>query len=546
MRARDVLTALSIAFALPCITSVAAAASEAWIETPRQRARTWRPRFKTESEWKEANSRQKNRGLLGEGVRGFVRSEAFSGTLVRLHGLQNIRSHRYAVIKLRDGTLRGWPVKSFSEADQAYVKAIVDKQAPSRDRNGKRKRTVEFKVYKKPDRGKTYELFESDHLAVWRGMDRKMKDAFKPEFMPRILKYMEQIWFFYKDALEIPMPWSDEKRQPFYHKGKPAFHKINIYLTETGLARHKRGWANGSSAIQIHPRALGGGSSVIPHEMGHVMQLYMGGMQKWSAVGSFWETHANWQAHQFIPAFVAAPKNYFDKMYYDLNWSGHRYVSWLWLQHLFENPRIGRRIPIDVWVENRKENGRSTEDPIQTFLRLFGERKVFAKDPLSGFGDEIGNMAARIVTMDYIYKQTYLDARAAAYKKPLPAVPLVKMEKVPDRKGALRPPETHIPGQYGINIAEIENPSGRVTVSLAKDKSRKCDPGSWRLTLVAVDKDLKARYSKMTQGATVSIRPNKGERVFVAVAAVPAKHKPREFKDTKGLGQSFPYVLTVR
>ena len=177
-----------------------------------------------------------------------------------------------------------------------------------------RKRIVEYKDYKEENRGKTYEAFESDFFVLWRGMDNKRAgmDAFEPEFTPRVLTYMDEIWCFYRDALGFPMPWSDKKRQAFYQKAEPAFHKINVYLTETGLSKHKKGWANGASAIQIHPRALGGGSSVIVHEMGHVMQLYSGGMQNWSPVGSFWETHANWQTHQFIPSFVGGQKQYFD------------------------------------------------------------------------------------------------------------------------------------------------------------------------------------------------------------------------------------------
>jgi hypothetical protein len=164
---------------------------------------------------------------------------------------------------------------------------------------------------------------------------------------------------------------------------------------------------------------------------------------------------------------------------------------------------------------------------------------------MAGFGDEIANMAARIVTMDYLFQQTYLDARAEAYSTPAPAVPVVQMEKVEGMKGVLRPPQSHVPGQYGINIAELEAAAGTVTVSLEKDESRKCDPGNWRLTLVAVDKDLTARYSKMTRGKAVSIKAKKGDRIFVAVAAVPKEHKPRDFNDTEGQVQAFPYILKL-
>jgi hypothetical protein len=527
---------------------IAGTASEAWIPTPDQEVRTWTPRFKTEAAWQEADAAVKDRGLIGNSVRGFVRSAPFKGQLLRLHGLQNSRSHQYAVIKLEDGTVHGWPIRSFADADQKYLETVAAKYVkPGKNREAF-ERSIEYRDYTMEERGKTYEIFETDYWAVWRGMQKDGKGlaAFDPEFMPRVLKYMDQIWYFYQDVLGFPMPWSDAKRQDFRWKGEPTHYKVNVYLTETGLAKHESGWATGASAIAIHPNALGEGSSVIPHEAGHVMQLYSGGMRDWSPVGSFWETHANWLAHQFIPSFVGGQKQYFEEMHYGLNWSGHRYNSWMWLQHMYETPRIGPRFPIDVWLENRKdEQGRSIEDPIQTFLRLFKEKGVFPGDPMEGFGDELGIMAARMVTMDYVYQQTYLDARAEAFKKPLPAIPVIPMEEVPNRREAIRPPEEYIPGQYGVNIIQIEKPSSEVTVSLEKDTLRECADGSWRLTLVAVGKDLKPRYSAMTRGPAVSIKVNHGDQVFAAVAAVPAVHKPREFNDTEGLAQAFPYVLVV-
>jgi hypothetical protein len=213
-----------IVLAFTVITSISGMASEAWIETPEQPIRTWTPHFVTEAGWQKADASVKNRGLVGTGVRGFVRRAPFKGSLLRLHGLQNIRSHQQAVIKLESGTIRGWPVKSFSETDQDYLKSMAAKYVKPGKNDEKQARTVEYKDYKKEDKGKTYDVFESTYWTVWRGMDKegKGKESFKPEFMPRVLKYMDQTWCFYKDALQIPMPWSDEKRQPFSWKAGPS------------------------------------------------------------------------------------------------------------------------------------------------------------------------------------------------------------------------------------------------------------------------------------------------------------------------------------
>jgi hypothetical protein len=123
MRTKHVL----IVLAFTVITSMSGMASEAWIETPEQSIRTWTPQFKTEAGWQKAGASMKNRSLVGTGVRGFVRGAPFKGSLVRLHGLQNVRSHQQSVIKLESGTLRGWPVKSFSETDQNYLKSMAAK-----------------------------------------------------------------------------------------------------------------------------------------------------------------------------------------------------------------------------------------------------------------------------------------------------------------------------------------------------------------------------------------------------------------------------------
>ena len=538
-------TTFKLLLLLPICFSVSA--SEAWILTPNQKFRIWTPRFRNETAWKQADALHQT-NLLGEGVRGFVRGAPFAGQLIRLQGLQNSRSHCHAVIMLKNGTIRAWPMLSFTDSDLRYLKNVYDKfLKPDKNRESF-KRIVNYQNYKKENYGKTYEIFETDYWTVWRGLSKEDEGAtaFTPDFMPRVLKYLDQTWCFYRDVLGFPMPWSDKEHQANDWKNDPVHHKVNVFLTHTGLAHHKSGWANGARGIQIHPNAFGDGSSVLPHEAGHVMQLYSGGMRNLSTVGSFWETHANWQAHQFIPSFVGNQKKYFDNMHFSLNWSGHRYSSWMWLQHIYEAPNIDSQLPIDVWLENRKDDkGRSTEDPIQTFLRLFVEKKIFPGDPMEGFGDELGIMAARMITMDYVYQQTYLDARVRAYNKQLPAAPVITVEEIPGRIGTLRPTEEYIPDQYGVNIIQIKNPSSRIKVSLEKDTLRECSSGSWRLTLVAVARDLKTRYSAMTRGKAVSIEVNDGDQVFAAVTAVPSVHRPREFNDVEGLSQKFPYVLVL-
>ena len=529
------------------LLAVPALAEKAWIVTPGAAIRLWTPRFASQSAWEKASAKNKKQMMQG-----FARGPKFQGKLLRLQGLENKRSLQQAVLQLKDGTKRGWPVRSFSDADQAYVKKQVAKVEKIPAYPAKEpKRDVEYQPYTKAECGKVFEIFESPHFTIFRGMNKagKGKKAFEPGFMKRVLAYMEDNWDFYRDALDTPMPFTTAATQPhdLQAKGKSGLYKINIFLTDTGLPKHKTGWAFGSRSVMIHPNALGEGSSVIAHELGHVMQLYMGGFHGDSMVGSFWETHANWQAHQFIPSYHAGVMRYLKNMHQDLNWSGHRYASWMWLQHLAENPKFTHQLMIDLWTKNRKENNSSLEDPIQTLLRLNQEQKKFGKDPMQDFGDEIGALAAKLVTMDYIFQQTYLDSRRGKSKDVL-AVPLTPIETAPRKAKSYRPQRDSVPGQYGINLLEIlpEGKDKDVTVTLKEGFHRRCDEGSWRMTLVAVDKDHNARYGKTTREKTVSFKPKAGERLFLAVAAVPAKHKTRQFPNNEGTTQTFPYQVLAK
>ena len=407
---------------------------------------------------------------------------------------------------------------------------------------------MEYQAYKAKDKGKTYDLFESPHFAVFLGKDKTQKGAapaFEPEFMPRILDYMESNWAFNRDALGIPMPFDSDATQANAPGVKPGFHKINIFITSTGLAHNKNGFANGARSYQVHPSAMADGTSVGPHEFGHVMQYYMNGFRGWSAVGSFWETHAQWQMHQFIPSLAPTLAHYCGNAQRDINWPNHRYASWLWLQNLYENVPGAERLPIEVWLKNQKKDGKSVKDPIQTFLIEGKKMGVFGEDPIQGFNDAIGQMAARMPTMDFVNQQVYLDQQLPRYKELNVPCQLAPMEAVEGRPNTWRPVEWFVPGQYGVNTVELLPDGEEVTVSLKKDPWRAMSPGAWRMTLVATSDATTARRSKMTRGQSITMKLKPGERLFASIVGAPNTHVPREFQDSDGNAQFFPYLIEV-
>eukprot|EP00854_Cymbomonas_tetramitiformis_P011741 gene11741-13865_t len=196
---------------------------------------------------------------------------------------------------------------------------------------------------------------------------------------------------------------------------RPARPKVNVYISNTGLPKHRSGWAFGGRDMMLSPGAMLEGSSVLPHEFGHVMQTHLqgftlsGGSQP--VVGWIWESHANWASHQFVPSYAPVLEWWLARCHYELTSTRHNYGSWLFLQHLLEHSGAPSDFCFRFWQENRKDGrGNSVEDPLQTVMRCGAELGIFpAHDPVGGFGDMIGDMAARMVTMDYTFQRLYLD-----------------------------------------------------------------------------------------------------------------------------------------
>ena len=117
----------------------------------------------------------------------------------------------------------------------------------------------------------------------------------QPGFLARTQALFEAVWEFNaRRGVAMPM------------QGAATKHKINVYISGTGLPKHPDGFAFGGESILMHPNALGPGSSVVGHEFTHVLQFYSGGFRDSELVGWFWECHANWNSHQFNPGYAPA------------------------------------------------------------------------------------------------------------------------------------------------------------------------------------------------------------------------------------------------
>ncbi|MEY3838083.1 MAG: hypothetical protein RL304_1065, partial [Verrucomicrobiota bacterium] len=382
----------------------------------------------------------------------------------------------------------------------------------------------------------TADVTVSPHFAFYTGPDKagSGKKAFAPGFLERQKVWFETVWT-HLDELGAPLPMAGD-RSP---------HKLNVFITGTGLAKHKEGFAFGGADVIMHPGALGDGSSVVIHEFTHSVQYYSKGFRDSPLVGWFWECHANWSTQQFMPAYPPVLGHYAERAHYELNSSRHNYGSWPFLQVLAEDPRFGWSFPYDIWPAcRRNERDGALEDPFQAIMRVGVERKVW-KDGVEGFGDTIGELAARMVGWDFQNQYFHLKEirgleSQAGRVSSLGAV----LEKGADGRWA--PLYSQAPKQYGVNIVWLDPHVGAKSVEADFEGFR--DPtefADWRVTMVAVDPQGRCRYSPTVRSGRVSLEVRPQERLALAIAATPTKYVPQEFRPGFAVKRRYPYAVAL-
>jgi hypothetical protein len=232
-----------------------------------------------------------------------------------------------AVVELIDSEYhrRYFPLKALAEADQQAAKALQaehDTRLPAAVDPPYESVPTQ---YHPGDQG--IHTAETRHFVFYWGDDHNGtgKIVFDdPTFIPRNQAWFEKVWDFFDRQMHAPMPMANQSKR----------HKINVYITGTGLKNHKEGFAFGGEEVVINPAAMGPGSSVIPHEFTHTIQFYTGGLRDNPLVGWIWETHADWSCHQFMPGFPDALGVYFERQHYELSSSRMNYGSWPFLQYM--------------------------------------------------------------------------------------------------------------------------------------------------------------------------------------------------------------------
>ena len=455
------------------------------------------------------------------------------GAFVELRCEDHEFSTAVLILLRADFRLRSYPAKLLAPADRALAEQLEQRRRAALSPKLRAEYPLVMKSYTK----ETADVAVSPHFAFYTGPDREGsgKKAFAPGFLDRQKAWFEKVWD-HLDTLGAPMPMAAE----------PSAHKLNVFVTGTGLAKHKEGFAFGGEDVIMHPNALGDGSSVVIHEFTHSVQFYSKGFRDSPLVGWFWECHANWSTHQFMPAYPPVLTHYAERAHYELNSSRHNYGSWPFLQVLAEDPRFGWSFPYDIWPAcRRNDRNGALEDPFQTIMRIGAERKVW-KDGVEGFGDTIGELAARMVGWDFQNQYFHLK-EIRGLERQVGRVSSLATVLEPGEGDRWYPMHSQAPKQYGVNIVWLDPHVGTKQVEV--DFEGQGDPtehADWRVTLVAVDVQGRCRYSPTVHGGRLRMEVRPGERYAMAVAATPTRYVPQEFRPGFAVKRRYPYAVRVQ
>lgn len=466
---------------------------------------------------------------------GIKQGPPFEAALVRVFNEDTPWSSEMAVFRFRDGSARAWKSRSFSSEDIKLMREMKAKSpVPPAD-----PRTWITKLndpFQKGVDAKTLHLYETRHFAfIWgtASSEENQNALNSPRFIEKAGEWFEKVWTSYEVDFRAPMP----------HAGDPRPRRIVVKLYGTGIPGVGDGWANSADEMALSPRAIFYGSTVVGHEFGHVVQFYSGGFRIRSSCGPWWETHAENGSFNYSPTHDDKLPVMFTHLSHGCQWPESRYSNWAILMQLWEKQRT-RHLVYGVWTQNRRDKtGASLEDPLETTVRL-GQSDRSLPNGWESFNDEIGEMAARLVTMDYLNQGYLSDATVDLRKQAMSTV-------IPDEaaRGWFTVPADKKLYAYGIQWIPVTPAPGASELSVSFCGRSKDNDARWRLTLVAVDKNNIARYSprvtavgKAEVKIGITVRP--GEDYVLAVAATPAKYRSLTWDQIPEF--DYPYAVRAR
>lgn len=485
-----------------------------------------------------------------------IGTPTFEGTLVEVRGFDSDHSRAVAILRLADGSLRSVTAAWLDPESRALVDAWPDPRPERRAR-----RAAEPAL---PTRDDVYaregadaagvERRETEHFVFHWGERRRGSGSawFEPEFRERTIDYFEEVRDFYRDVLKAPLPGRYERSD------LGAGTKTNVYVTGTGLRHHEEGFAFAALDIIIHPSALAPGSSVVPHEFAHCVQLASTGFRNSEYVGWFWENHAEWCTHQYFPGHAPAFHAWLERRHYELNSSRMNYGSWMWLQLMAEDPALGPEFVFRLWTENRKNaEGASIEDPIQTTLRLLEAMPEIGSPEAASdrLGALIGALARRTAFWsELVHGLTYAESEAEYETYALGALRhRGVLRPIEGLEGAYLVPYSQAPRDFGVHIVDLLPIEGATRIGARLEGIHDVErpalaqaASTWRWSLLVERADGSVDGVDGRSGERVELPLREGDRrVRLAVAATPRVWEPIDFRPGYNAKRRFPYAIAL-
>ncbi len=462
---------------------------------------------------------------------GIKRGDPFEAGLIRVFNEDTNFSKEIAVFRFPNGVVRAWRSDSFSKEDQAIIREMKKKEpVPLPDlRTWTTQLSVSDKILLQ---GGVISTYETPHFVFIYGHDHagSGKVVFTdPEFLKRAGDWFEYVWRYYEVDYNAPMP--------YFRETDPK--RVVVKLYNTGIPGMPDGWATSAESMNLHPNAMFYGSTVVPHEFCHVIQFYSKGFRDRASVGAWWETHAEFGAFNFAPTYNTDFPVMLQNLSKGCQWTDSRYSNWPILMQLWEKKRT-HNLAFGVWTQNfRGSLEESLEDPIQTTVRL-GLESLALPQGWESFNDEIGELAARMVTMDYINQGYLQDATSELRRAAFSSV------KPRDTDGDWYDSPSHPLYSYGYDWIRLSPQAGATGIIIKFQGQSVSLNAEWRLTLVGVDDKEQARYSPTVTaagktGAEVSISVQPNEKYVLAIAATPTTYQSLNWGQIPDI--TYPYKV---
>jgi serine acetyltransferase len=343
--------------------------------------------------------------------------------------------------------------------------------------------------------------------------------------------FLENAWKVYHDQMRFVVPDSASATK----------HKVRVYLYEKidalygGADQYGPGLWLGIGALKDNWG--------LSHEYSHGLQSISGGMQRSDFANWFYESHANWMAHQVIPTNAHCSEMLVNYPYLYYGSTRDRYCNWQFFEYL-KDRHGGTDAVNDIWRYSLRANqsGVTTETPLTALMR----NKNWT---VSMLNDTMGFWAMHNVTWDYsngaVYRSAYgsYDNRSQQKRNRV-----TMLERTDSTNNRYVSPDYWSPQALGYNLVRIyPNSAGStstVTVKfrgIAQTTAANTNFGNytlqpttipspnsdWRWGLVAITANDQPRYSALQKGTTANLDfqvLGTDKALYLVVMATPSQY----------------------